>query len=95
MVNDAATILTIQEVPILCYHQVRDWRPTDSRLLKPISFRKTHFVNRSKMLADSGYHAILPDQLSIISRRERKLPSKPVMLTFDDTDLDQYTVAWP
>ena len=48
-----------------------------------------------KMLADSGYHTILPDQLFAYLTKGAALPSKPIMLTFDDTDEDQYTVAWP
>lgn len=47
------------------------------------------------MLADSGYHAILPDQLYNYLTKGTPLPSKPIMLTFDDTDLDQFTIANP
>ncbi len=47
------------------------------------------------MLADSGYHTILPDQLQEYLLYGKALPAKPVMLTFDDTDLDQYTTALP
>ena len=42
------------------------------------------------MLADSGYHTILPDQLYDYLTKGTPLPSKPIMLTFDDTDLDQF-----
>ena len=48
-----------------------------------------------KMLADSGYHTILPDELYAYLQTGKPLPSKPVMLTFDDTDGDQFTVARP
>lgn len=47
------------------------------------------------MLADSGYHTILPDQLYNYLTRGTPLPSKPILLTFDDTDLDQFTIARP
>jgi peptidoglycan/xylan/chitin deacetylase (PgdA/CDA1 family) len=92
--NDAA-IMARKQVPILCYHQIRDWRPTDSKVSKdyiiPIAAFKAHI----KMLADSGYHTILPDQLYDYLTKGTPLPSKPIMLTFDDTDLDQFTVARP
>jgi peptidoglycan/xylan/chitin deacetylase (PgdA/CDA1 family) len=48
-----------------------------------------------RMLHDSGYHTILPDQLYAYLTKGAALPSKPIMLTFDDTDEDQYVVAWP
>lgn len=95
VVNDAATILSIKEVPILCYHQVRDWRPTDSKTAKAYIVPENTFREQIKMLADSGYNTILPDQLFDYLTRGGKLPPKPIMLTFDDTDLDQYTVAYP
>ena len=47
------------------------------------------------MLADSGYHTILPDQLHDYLTKGTPLPDKPIMLTFDDTCLDQYTIAAP
>jgi len=46
-----------------------------------------------KMLADSGYHSILPDQLYDYLVYGAKLPEKPIMITFDDTDEDQFTVG--
>ncbi|MNT40191.1 Poly-beta-1,6-N-acetyl-D-glucosamine N-deacetylase precursor [compost metagenome] len=45
------------------------------------------------MLADSGYHTVLPDQVYNYLVYGDPLPSKPVMLTFDDTDDDQFVVA--
>jgi peptidoglycan/xylan/chitin deacetylase (PgdA/CDA1 family) len=94
-IPDAATILKRPEVPILCYHQIRDWRPTDSKVAKDYIIPPASFKEQLKMLADSGYHTILPDQLYAYLTKGTPLPHKPVMLTFDDTDLDQYTIAWP
>lgn len=33
-IADAATILARPQVPILCYHQIRGWKPTDSKVAK-------------------------------------------------------------
>ncbi len=90
-----SVIMGRKEVPILCYHQVRDWKPTDSRTSKDYIMPPADLKAELKMLADSGYHTILPDQLYAYLTKGEALPSKPVMLTFDDTDEDQYTVAWP
>jgi peptidoglycan/xylan/chitin deacetylase (PgdA/CDA1 family) len=48
-----------------------------------------------KMLADSGYHTILPDELYDYLTTGKALPSKPIMLTFDDDDEDGFKVARP
>ena len=91
----AAEILAREQVPILCYHQVRDWRAKDSKAAKDYIVPIAQFKAQMKMLADSGYHTILPDELFSYLKHGTKLPAKPVMLTFDDTDLDQFTVAAP
>src|SRR5258707_1625435 len=90
-----SVILGRKEVPILCYHQVRDWKATDSKASKDYIMPPADLKAQLKMLADSGYHTILPDQLYAYLTKCAPLPSKPIMLTFDDTDEDQYTVAWP
>ncbi|PJJ60245.1 polysaccharide deacetylase family protein [Hymenobacter chitinivorans] len=94
-IADAATITARPQVPILCYHQIRDWRAKDSKGAKDYIVPVQQFKDQIKMLADSGYHTILPDQLYAYLTTGAKLPSKPIMLTFDDTDLDQFTVAKP
>jgi peptidoglycan/xylan/chitin deacetylase (PgdA/CDA1 family) len=94
-VADAATITARPQVPILCYHQIRDWRANDSKGAKDYIVPVEAFRKQMRMLADSGYHTILPDQLYAYLATGAPLPRKPVMLTFDDTDLDQFTVAKP
>jgi peptidoglycan/xylan/chitin deacetylase (PgdA/CDA1 family) len=88
-------ILARQQIPILCYHQVRDWRPTDSKRSKDYIVPVNVFKQQLKMLADSGYHTISPDELYDYLTKGSPLPKKPVMLTYDDTDLGQFTVAYP
>ncbi|GAB3748467.1 polysaccharide deacetylase family protein [Spirosoma pomorum] len=94
-VADAATILARPQVPVLCYHQIRDWRPKDSQSAKDYIIPPAAFREHMQILADSGYHTILPDQLYAYLATGAPLPSKPVMITFDDGDLEQYTVAAP
>ncbi|MFA6277067.1 MAG: polysaccharide deacetylase family protein [Pedobacter sp.] len=94
-VADAKTILERKQVPILCYHQVRNWKATDGKVGKDYIVEIQNFKDQMKMLADSGYHTILPDQLYAYLNTGAKLPSKPIMLTFDDTDLDQFTIVNP
>jgi peptidoglycan/xylan/chitin deacetylase (PgdA/CDA1 family) len=90
-----AEIIARKQVPVLCYHQIRDWRAKDSKTAKDYIVPIASFKEKIKMLADSGYHTILPNQLYDYLTTGAALPSKPIMLTFDDTDLDQFTIANP
>lgn len=91
----ARTILDREEVPILCYHQIRNWKPSDSKYAKDYIVPVDLFKEQIRMLADSGYHSIQPEQLYNYLVYGDALPEKPIMITFDDTDLDQFTVAAP
>jgi peptidoglycan/xylan/chitin deacetylase (PgdA/CDA1 family) len=90
--GDAATIMSRKQVPILCYHHIKDVPvlPKNS-----IGYTVTYqtFKNHMKALADSGYHTVLPDQLYDYLVYGKALPEKPVMITFDDTDEDQFTLG--
>eukprot|EP01132_Coremiostelium_polycephalum_P012217 gene12217-14938_t len=90
---DAKTILSRKQVPVLCYHQIRNWKPTDGKVGKDYIVEIQNFKDQIKLLADSGYHSILPDQLYAYLNTGAPLPSKPIMFTFDDTDMDQFTIA--
>ena len=91
----AAAIMAHPQVPVLCYHQIRNWRATDSKQAKDYIVPEAAFEEQIKMLADSGYHTISADQLYNYLNYGAALPAKPIMLTFDDTDLPQYTIAKP
>ena len=91
----AAVVMGRKQIPILCYHQLRNWRATDSKTAKDYIVQESDFKAHMKMLADSGYHTILPDELYDYLNTGAALPAKPIMLTFDDTDLDQFTLARP
>ena len=90
---EASAILAKTQIPVLCYHQIRDWRPGDSKSAKDFIVPPAMFRSQIKLLADSGYHTILPDDLYAYLTKGMPLPSKPVMLTYDDGDADQYNIA--
>lgn len=94
-IPSASVILAKKQVPILCYHQIRDWKPTDSKTSRTYIVPPAVFAAQMRMLADSGYHTISADQLYGYLISGQRLPEKPILLSFDDTDLDQYTVAYP
>src|SRR5512138_2182868 len=86
---DAATIMARKEVPILCYHHIIDVLPRHSELFVTTE----NFKAQMKILSDSGYHTITPDQLYDYLVSGAPLPEKPVMITFDDNDEDGFSIA--
>lgn len=91
---DAAAILARKQVPVLCYHHIREARPGQSETFKSYSVSPAQFAEQMKALKDSGYETILPAQLYDYLLYGAPLPPKPVMLTFDDTDEEQFTIAY-
>jgi len=93
--NEVSPMAVMQrpQVPILCYHQIRQWAPSDSRTAKDYIVPTEKFKEQMKSLADNGYHTILPDQLYDYLVNGSALPSKPVLLTYDDTRAEQFTIA--
>lgn len=88
-------IMARKQVPILCYHQIRDFRPKDSERAKDYIVPPVKFAEQMKRLADSGYHTVLPGQLMEHLQYGTALPENPVMIHFDDADLSQFEVAKP
>lgn len=82
-------ISSYQEIPVLCYHNIHT--KTEKEDFYRIS--SFHFEQQIKTLYDSGYHTIVPDQLYQHLTKGTPLPSKPVMLTFDDTHEDHFSIA--
>ncbi len=88
-----ANILSKREVPVLCYHHIRNIRAGQSESMKSYSVTPAAFAEQMKALSDSGYQTILPGQLYEYLVHDGALPPKPVMLTFDDTDEEQYSLG--
>ena len=90
-VVDIATILSKKEVPILCYHHIRNFT-AGGRLIGYV-VAPAAFAAQMKILSDSGYKTILPDDLYEYLVHGGSIPQKSVMITFDDTDEEQYSVG--
>jgi peptidoglycan/xylan/chitin deacetylase (PgdA/CDA1 family) len=94
--SDPAVIARRATVPVLCWHQIRDWRPSDSAydraalICPPAIFRA-----QLDTLRAAGCTTITPDQYLMHLRTGTGLPAKPVLLTFDDAQGSQATVAFP
>lgn len=91
---DNATIMARKQVPILCYHHIRPIRMA-SKANKGYEVTVAQFKEQMKILADSGYQTITPDQYYEYLTRGAALPEKPVMITYDDTSEEHFTIAKP
>lgn len=90
---EAGKILARQQIPILCYHRLRDYRFTDGPGARTYIVPGPVFKKQIRMLADSGYHTITPEQYYAYLTSGEILPEKPVMISFDDTSEEQFTVG--
>lgn len=89
----AAEIMAKPQIPILCYHQIRDYRPGDSKSARDYIVPPAVFRDQMKALADSGYQTILPDQLYQYLAFGAALPAKSIMISFDDGCDEQFDVT--
>jgi peptidoglycan/xylan/chitin deacetylase (PgdA/CDA1 family) len=95
-VASAREIIKRATVPVLCYHQLRDWTSSDSRydranLICPPRYFRAHL----DALADAGWTTISPDQYLAHLTMGARLPAKSVMLSFDDASAGQATEGLP
>jgi peptidoglycan/xylan/chitin deacetylase (PgdA/CDA1 family) len=88
--NTAAQIYARPEIPILCYHGIKEGGSKSDYKISPATF-----TNHMKILADSGYHSISPAQLYDYLVYNKSLPEKPVMITFDDSRIEHFSTAAP
>ncbi|NDP25862.1 MAG: polysaccharide deacetylase family protein [Flavobacterium sp.] len=86
-------ILEKPEVPVLCYHRIRNILPSDGSDMKTYSVTPVNFAQQMKTLSDNGFHTILPNQLYEYLVYNKKLPSKPILITFDDGREEQYSLG--
>lgn len=77
--------LFLKSVPVLCYHKVSDKSDITAE-----DFRK-----HMQLLAEHNYTPITAMHLFNFMRGEAAVPSKPVVLTFDDCHLDNWVNVMP
>lgn len=82
-------------VPILTYHYIRVNPDRNDRMGFALSVTPSDFAAQMEWLAQSGYHPLTTEDLYLYLAGARGLPSKPVILTFDDGYADFYTTALP
>jgi len=94
--TDPKVIASRARVPVLCWHQLRDWHPGDAgyarRLLicPPAVFRA-----QLDALSAAGYSTITADQYLAHLTTGAGLPPRPVLLSFDDSQPSQINEGLP
>ena len=86
----AREIMKRATVPVLCYHQLRNWTSSDSQynranLICPPKYFRAHL----DALSEDGWTTISPRQYLRHLTAGARLPAKPVMLSFDDGSAGQ------
>lgn len=77
-------------IPILLYHHI-SISPINSRYYVP----PETFEQEIKVLYDWGYTSITAKMLAQAITQGRELPPHPILITFDDGHIDNYTNAFP
>ena len=80
-------------VPILMYHVVGPTPP--GAALPGLYVSRSDFTSQLRWLARHGYHAVTLDAVDRYWRGVARLPSRPIVLSFDDGYREQYTIAEP
>jgi peptidoglycan/xylan/chitin deacetylase (PgdA/CDA1 family) len=80
-------------VPILMYHVIA--APPAGAPFPDLYVLPTDFDGQVRWLAAHGYHAVTLRRVYDFWRGERALPSKPIVLSFDDGYRSHFTAAMP
>ena len=91
-----AQVIARATVPVLCWHQLRDWRPGDdafarSQLVCP----PRYFRAQLDALHHGGWTTISPERYLSHLTTGAPLPPKAVLLSFDDSQHSQITEGLP
>ena len=93
---DPAEVAGRATVPVLCWHQLRDWAAGDSAYDRAVLIcPPSKFRAQLDTLVAHGYTAISAEQYFAHLTTAAPLPAKPVLLSFDDSQGSQITVGLP
>lgn len=82
------------KLPILMYHAVHVMDPSEAANANLIVDPKT-FEEQIKAMVDQGYYFLTPEEAYRVFDKNEKPAKKVVWLTFDDSMIDFYKIAYP
>ena len=91
----AEEVLARSAVPVLCFHQLREFRPEDSAYARTLITPPAVFRAQLQALRDGGRTPIGTAELLDHLQFGAPLPDRPVLLTFDDGSGTHHSVALP
>ncbi|MDE2079593.1 MAG: polysaccharide deacetylase family protein [Patescibacteria group bacterium] len=91
----AATSTAGVDVPILVYHIVRPSYLGDDAAVRAIALTPGTFDAELLHLQSAGYHVVSFRNLEAYFANSTPLPTKPIILSFDDGWRDQFVYAFP
>jgi peptidoglycan/xylan/chitin deacetylase (PgdA/CDA1 family) len=93
--TDPAAVAARGNVPVLCYHQIRNQTSADSAADRAYIVSPAALEAQMRALDRAGYTPVTGDAFVAHVARGAKLPPKPILLTFDDASAGQYSKALP
>jgi len=78
-------------LPVLMYHSVKSSVPEGNRLI----VSEATFERQMRFLRERGYTVLSLADIGDYIERQKKLPPRAVVITFDDGYRDNYTYAFP
>jgi len=88
-------VLREAAVPILMYHHVGEPPPGADAIRRDLTVSPSQFEAQLAYLSEEGYQTIHLSDLIVHLQMGRRLPPKPVVITFDDGYRDAFTNAYP
>ena len=82
-------------LPIITYHQIANLPTNSSANVQSITVSPNEFKKQLSYLAINGYQTIYFSDLMDFMKKQCLLPTKPVILTFDDGWVEDYLIAFP
>ncbi len=83
------------KVPILMYHYISDPPDDADKYRSDLSTSPRAFREQMQFLVDNGFEAVDLYDLTLAIVDKGELPSKPIVITFDDGYRDNYANAFP
>ena len=82
-------------VPVLMYHYIRVNQNPNDKVGYNLSVTPDNFRAQMDYLATHGYHTVSLDEMGAALLSHAQLPSRPIVITFEDGYVDCHDSAFP